>query len=146
MAFRMNTGFLSFKIKAITKEKKEEKKSSSSYVSLTTGVVIKEGDDYFVTIKNLSDSEAKETKYEFTEESYDIYDRTVIYSRKPDKKGLYKAIIKTHNDAKLYFHGIHPLYVPFRPGRKVRGKLVKVNGVKKFNLVEVCNPDSYVSY
>lgn len=141
MAFKMNTGFLSFKIKAVAKEPKKEKKTTNSSY-LTTGIIVKENDDYFVKINN---SESEDSKYNLTEQSFSIYDRTVIYSRKPDKKGVHTAVIRSHNDAKLT-SGISSIYLPFKPNIKVKGKIVTIAGIKAFDLVEVCYPESYVSY
>lgn len=144
MGFKMNTGFLSFKIKAIEKPKKEKKPTNAS---LITGIVEKdEMYDYVVKIKLTKGSEVQEISYPITEESYSLYDKTVIYSRKKDKKKGYTCIIKTHNDAKLYFEGKNPKFVPFKPGIKVKGKLVTENGNKLFSIIEVCNPESYVAF
>ena len=144
MAFGMNTGFLSFKIKAIEKPKKEKKPSNAS---LITGIVEKNDEyDYLVKVRNISGSKVEELFYRITEKSYDCYDKTVLYSRKPNKKGIYTVNIKTHNDAKLYFKGQHPKLIPFKPGLKVKGKIVTENGHKFFDIIEVCNPESYVSY
>lgn len=143
MGFKMKTGFLSFKIKAVND--KPKRKEKTSYSSLIQGVIVKEGlDDYFVVIKNINDSEVEEKKYKLTEESFNIYDRTVIYSRLKTKRG-YIARIRSANDAKLT-SGISPIYVPFKPGIKVKGKLVGPTGSKEFDLVDVLYPESYVSY
>ena len=115
MAFKMNTGFLSFKIKAIEKPKKEKKPTSAS---LITGIIEKNEEyDYLVKVRNIKDSKVEDT-----------------------------VILKNNNDCKLYFEGINPRFVPFRPGIKVKGKLVTENGNKLFDIIEVCNPECYVSY
>jgi len=144
MAFKFNTGFLSFKIKAIAKEPKKEKKPSNA--SLVLGLIIQDNDEYLVKVKTIKDSKVEEEIYKLTDESYSLYDKTVVYSRKPDKRGRYTAILKTHNDAKLWFEGKNPFYVPFKPNLKVKGKLKAINGIKYFDLVESCNPESYVSF
>lgn len=145
MAFKFNTGFLSFKIKAVAKEPKKEKKPNSA--SLLTGIIEKSEEyDYIVKIKIIKDSKVEEVSYKLTDESYNCCDKTAVYSRKPNKKGIYTVILKNNNDCKLYFEGKNPRFVPFKPGIKVKGKLVTENGNKLFNIIEVCNPECYVSY
>lgn len=141
----MNTGFLSFNIKAVAKKPKKEKKPTSA--SLITGIIEKSEEyDYLVKVVSIKDNKTEELFYRLTDKSYSLYDKTVIYSRKKNKKTGYTCIIKTHNDAKLYFEGKNPLYVPFKPGIKVKGMLVTENGNKLFDIIEVCNPECYVSY
>lgn len=145
MAFGFNTGFLSFKIKAVTKEPKKEKKPNSA--SLITGIIEKSEEyDYLVKVTTTKDNKTEEVFYQLTEESYSCYNKTAVYSRKPNKKGIYTVILKNNNDCKLYFEGKNPRFVPFKPGIKVKGKLVTENGNKLFNIIEVCNPECYVSY
>lgn len=145
MAFKMNTGFLSFKIKAVAKEPKKEKKPTSA--SLITGIIEKSEEyDYIVKVVSIKENKTEEISYRLTEESYSLYDKNAVYSRKPDKKGIYTVILKNNNDAKLYFKGVNQFYVPFRPGIKVKGKLVTENRNKLFNIIEVCNPECYISY
>lgn len=145
MAFKMNTGFLSFKIKAVAKEPKKEKKPNSA--SLITGIIEKSEEyDYIVKVASIKENKTEEISYRLTEESYSLYDKNAVYSRKPNKKGIYTVILKNNNDCKLYFEGINPRFVPFKPGIKVKGKLVTENGNKLFNIIEVCNPECYVSY
>ena len=144
MAFGMNTGFLSFKIKAIEKPKKEKKPSNAS---LITGTVIKDDQyDYLVQVRTINGSQVNEVSYRITEESYSCYNKTAVYSRKPNKKGVYTVILKNNNDCKLYFEGQHLRFVPFKPGIKVKGKIVNNKDVKLFDIIEVCNPDCYVSF
>ena len=144
MAFKMNTGFLSFKIKAIEKPKKEKKPTSAS---LITGIIEKNEEyDYLVKVVSTKENKNEELYYRLTEESYSCYNKTAIYTRKPNKKGIYTVILKNNNDCKLYFEGINPRFVPFKPGIKVKGKIVTENGYKFFNIIEVCNPECYVSY
>ena len=144
MAFKMNTGFLSFKIKAIEKPKKEKKPTNAS---LITGIIEKSEEyDYIVKVVSIKENKNEEVSYRLTDKSYSCYDKTVIYSRKKDKKKGYTCIIKTHNDAKLYFEGKNPRFVPFKPGIRVKGKLVTENGNKLFDIIEVCNPESYVAF
>lgn len=143
MNFNLNKNILNFRIKVVSKEVKEEIKHNST--SLITGIVDKdENNNYIVIVKNTNNSKEKETSYEFTKNSYDLYDKTVIYSIERKEKG-YIAIVRSHNDAKL-IKGASDFYVPFKPGIKVKGKLININGVKKFNLVSVCNPESYTVY
>ena len=145
MAFKMNTGFLSFKIKAVAKEPKKEKKPSSA--SLITGIIEKNEEyDYLVKVVSIKENKTEEVSYKLTEESYSCYDKNAVYSRKPNKKGIYTVILKNNNDARLYFEGKNSRFVPFRPGIKVKGKLVTENGNKLFNIIEVCNPECYISY
>lgn len=144
MAFKMNTGFLSFKIKAIEKPKKEKKPTSAS---LITGIIEKSKEyDYLVKVTSTKENKTEEVFYQLTEESYSCYNKTAVYSRKPNKKGIYTVILRNNNDCKLYFEGINPRFVPFKPGIKVKGKLVTENGNKLFDIIEVCNPECYVSY
>ena len=145
MAYKFNTGFLSFKIKAVAKEPKKEKKPNSA--SLLTGIIEKSEEyDYIVKVKIIKDSKVEEVSYKLTDESYNCYDKTAVYSRKPNKIGIYTVILKNNNDCKLYFEGKNPRFVPFKPGIKVKGKLVTENGNKLFNIIEVCNPECYISY
>lgn len=142
MAFKLHTPNFNFRIKVVSKEVKKETKSNSS---LITGIVDKdENDNYIVIIRTVNNFVKEENSYEFTKNSYDLYGKTVVYSRKRTKKG-YIAIIKSHNDSKL-IKGTSDFYVPFKPKIKVKGKIVNVNGVKQFDLVSVCNPESYTVY
>lgn len=146
MAFKMNKGFLNFKIKAIAKEpkvNKGEKRPSSA--SLTVGIVeLTEDNDFVVSVKS-SNNSTEEVKYKFTGESYKVHGKTVLYTKKPDKKGVYTAVIKSKNDA-LLCGDYSTIYNPFKPELKVKGKILTILGEKYFDLIEVCNPECYVSY
>jgi len=145
MAIGFNTGFLSFKIKAITKTPKKEKKPSSA--SLISAIIEKSKEyDYIAKVTVTKDSKIEETCYPLTDKSYSCYDKNAVYSRKPNRKGIYTVILKNNNDCKLYFEGKHPRFVPFKPGIKVKGRLVTENGNKLFNIIEVCNPECYISF
>ena len=144
MAFKMNTGFLSFKIKAIEKPKKEKKPTNASSI---TGIIEKSKEyDYLVKVVSIKENKTEEVFYQLTDKSYSCYDKTAVYSRKPNKKGIYTVILRNNNDAKLYFEDKNPRFVPFKPGIKVKGTLVTENGNKLFNIIEVCNPECYISY
>lgn len=131
---------LNFKIKPIIKDKKEPSVKTSSTNPTITGTVGKRDDgSYFVSIINLKDGVSE--NYPLTEKSFNIYNVKVIYSK--DKiKNRYIAIIRNGNDALLH-PNYSPFYLPFKPGIKVKGKLIKINGVKYFDLISVCNPESY---
>lgn len=141
----MNTGFLSFKIKAVAKEPKKDKKPTRA--SLITGIIEKSKEyEYIVKVTSTTGNKTEELYYRLTDKSYSCYDKTAVYSREPNKKGIYTVILKNNNDCKLYFEGKNPRFVPFKPGIKVKGMLVTENGNKLFNIIEVCNPECYVSY
>ena len=139
----MKLGFLNFKIKPVVKEAKVEKKNKKHSTSnLTSGVVeLTEDGDFVVNVKDVNDN-TKSIIYKFTGESYKVYGKTVLYSKKPDKKGRYTVILKTRNDA-LLSGDYSMFYNPFRPGSKVKGKILTILGEKYFDLVEVQYPDAY---
>ena len=69
MAFKFNTGFLSFKIKAVAKEPKKEKKPTSA--SLITGIIEKNEEyDYLVKVVSIKENKTEEVSYRLTDESY----------------------------------------------------------------------------
>ena len=138
--------FLSFKIKPIIKPAKTENKTKKPSVSsLISGVVeLTDNNDFVVSVKT-PNNPYEEIKYKITGDSYSIKGKTVLYTKKPNKKGVYTVVIKSKNDA-LLCGEYSTIYNPFKPGSKVKGKILTIEGEKYFDILEIQNPESYISY
>lgn len=79
---------------------------------------------------------------DFTERSYDLTDKTDVFSRTVDSKGRRIRFIRNSINAK-YMPGLPEQYIPFAPNWIVRGYIVKDNGIKKFDFKSLVGIDGY---
>lgn len=79
---------------------------------------------------------------DFTERSYNLTDKTDVFSRTVDSKGRRTRFIRNSINAK-YMPGLPEQYIPFAPNWIVRGYIVKDNGIKKFDFKSLVGIDGY---
>ena len=79
---------------------------------------------------------------EFTERSYDLTDKTNVFSRTVDKNGRRIRFIRNEINAK-YMPGLPEQYIPFAPNWIVRGYVVNDNGTIKFDFKSLVGIDGY---
>ena len=79
---------------------------------------------------------------DFTERSYDLTDKTNVFSRTVDSKGKRIRFIRNLVNAK-FMPGLPEQYIPFAPNWIVRGYIVKDNGINKFDFKSLVGVDGY---
>ena len=80
---------------------------------------------------------------DFTERSYDLTDKTNVFSRTVDKHGRRTRFIRSEINAK-HMPGLHEQYIPFAPNWIVRGYSVNDNGTMKFDFKSLVGVDGYI--
>ena len=78
----------------------------------------------------------------FTERSYNLKGKTKVFTISKDKKGKSICIIRTLLDANNC-PGLPTQYTPFKHKYVYSGYIVKINGKKQFDVVEVFDNLSY---
>lgn len=79
---------------------------------------------------------------EFTERSYDLTNKTNVFSRTVDKNGRRIRFIRSEINAK-FMPGLPEQYIPFAPNWIVRGYIVNDNGTIKFDFKSLVGVDGY---
>ena len=79
---------------------------------------------------------------EFTERSYDLTGKQVVFGLKKDN-GRIVRYIRSKEHAK-FFPGLPTQYIPFAPGYIVKGYLARDNGILKFDFTEVIGNKSLI--
>lgn len=141
-------GFLKsiqFKV-AVPKPKRNKTSDGIKRISnnIVKGKVFQEKDGtYKVSINMSNDSINPDLLVlDFTERSYDLTDKTDVFSRTVDSKGRRTRFIRNTINAK-YMPGLPEQYIPFAPNWIVRGYIVKDNGTKKFDFKSLVGIDGY---
>jgi len=99
-------------------------------------VFIDENGTYKVSVSIKDDPEYPSLLVlEFTERSYDLKGKQVVFGIIKDKGRLVRYI-RSKEQAK-FFPGLPTQYIPFAPNYVVKGYLVRDNGVLKFDFTEV---------
>ena len=80
---------------------------------------------------------------DFTERSYDLTDKTNVFSRTVDSKGRRIRFIRNPMNAK-FMPGLPEQYIPFAPNWIVRGYIVRDNGIMKFDFKSLVGIDGYI--
>lgn len=130
---------LKFKLKPVSKKKKESTVYKRISNKLILGVVYKDDSQYKVKLNGTNEVLL------FTEQSYDCKNRTDIFTKRPvDDKGRIGHIIRTKDQAKFSIVD-NNTYVPFANNWLVSGYIVS-NGIKRlfeFNKIITINGYNY---
>lgn len=111
---------------------------------ITKGKVFQDEDGTFKVAINMQNDETHPDLrvLEFTERSYDLTDKTNVFSRTVDKHGRRTRFIRNPMNAK-FMPGISEQYIPFAPNWTVRGYIVLDNGIKKFDFKSLVGIEGY---
>ena len=117
------------------------KRSSNKIVK---GKVFQDEDGTFKVAIDMQKDEAHPDLriLEFTERSYDLTDKTNVFSRTVDKYGRRTRFIRSEINAK-FMPGLPEQYIPFAPNWIVRGYIVNDNGTMKFDFKSLVGVDGY---
>ena len=128
---------------------KPKRNKTSDGIKRTTNKIIrgKVFQDEDGTFKVAIDMQNDETHpdlliLEFTDRSYDLTDKTNVFSRTVDSKGRRTRFIRNPMNAK-FMPGLPEQYIPFAPNWIVKGYIVNDNGNKKFDFTGLVGLDGY---
>lgn len=138
-------GFLKsmqFKV-AVPKPKRNKTSDGIKRITnkIVKGKVFQEKDGTYKVSINIDD-DPDLLVLDFTERSYDLTDKTDVFSRTVDSKGRRTRFIRNSINAK-YMPGLPEQYIPFAPNWIIRGYIVKDNGTKKFDFKSLVGIDGY---
>ena len=128
---------------------KPKRNKTSDGIKRTTNKIVKgkvfqdEEGIYKVSIHTNKDSVNPDLLVlDFTERSYDLTDKTNVFSRTVDNKGRRTRFIRNPMNAK-FMPGLPEQYIPFAPNWIVRGYIVTDNGTKKFDFKGLVGIEGY---
>lgn len=134
---KLNLPNLNISIKPAKTAKPRTAVKAKILTKLTYAVAYKDENGEWFAKVNTKGIEGYKDKVccEFTEESHELGDKTVVFYKNPDENGKHTKIIRTIVDAKFY-PGSPVTYTPFCENQVYSGYLVKKNNCYKFDVSE----------
>lgn len=127
---------INFKFKPITTIKKPRISKDKKKSKLLYCLCSEDGEDYIANVNTSpSNTIPKVVKYRFTEKSYNIKGKTVVFSKYKDEHGCYIKYLRDESESKI-FPLSSELYTPFRKNYVYSGYIVEINGVNYFDVVD----------
>ena len=129
---------------AVLSKKTKTRSSIIRQGKICEGIVVKDDNGcYQVSVSMKNDNKHPSLLYlNFTERSFDLKDKRIVY-RKEKENGRFVRIIRSKEHAK-FFPGLSEQYTPFVTGCRVRGYIVKDEGVLKFDFKELAEVKSLI--
>ena len=125
------------KIKRNSKPKSDIVRTSNKM--FTGKVIIDDDNDYAVTFR---DDTGSDLVLKFTERSYELTGRRVVFSRNRDEHGNIIRYIRNKWDAKC-MPGVPEKYVPFTKNWLVKGYIVRDHDTLKFDFKTLVGIEGY---
>lgn len=132
---------LALKIAVIKKTK--TRNSIVRQGKICEGVVRDNNGCYQVSVSMKNDNTNPSLLYlNLTERSFDLKDKRIVY-KKEKENGRFVRIIRSKEHAK-FFPGLPEQYIPFVTGSRIRGYIVRDEGVLKFDFKELAEVKSLI--
>lgn len=80
--------------------------------------------------------------FSFTEDSYNLEGKRIVFTRKKDKRGNIVQVIRTKENAK-WFPGLTSQYTPFYKGWTMKGNIVEIKGEYYFKFKRLVGKGTY---
>lgn len=122
-------------IKPVIKKKKEPVKRKLFNGKRLEALCIIENNIYYAIVK----TKDGELKLEFTDKSYSLLNRDIVFSKTKDEHGKYIRFIRNKIQS-LFFPGSSDNFVPFSNNWVINGYIVKINGKEYFDFVDLVCP------
>lgn len=125
----------------VAEPKKRKSTAFKRESKITTGVVVEEEDENF---KVLIQTENSEMLLPFTPKSFELKDRTTVFTRAKNERGHRMRIIRDAWKAKIH-PGFTTQYFPFTKNWIVKGYIVSNGLVKLFDFKDLVGIKGYVT-
>lgn len=80
--------------------------------------------------------------FSFTEDSYNLEGKRIVFTRKKDKRGNIVQVIRSKEQAK-WFPGLTSQYTPFYKGWTMKGNIVEIKGEYYFKFKRLVGKGTY---
>ena len=124
-------------IKPVIKKKKEPVKRKLFNRKKLEAICVIEDNIYYAIVK-VNDNKLK---LEFTDKSYSLLNRDIVFSKIKDEHGRYIRFIRNKIQSS-FFPGSSNNFVPFSHNWIINGYVVKINGKEYFDFVDLICPKS----
>lgn len=122
---------------------KQKREQTSKRTKLITALcIIDSNGELKAKLLDNIDTFKANTIYPFTEDSYNLENKRIVFTRKEDKRGNIVQIIRTKEQAK-WFPGLESQYTPFYKGWIMKGNIVELNGEYYFKFKRLIGKGNY---
>lgn len=125
---------------SVPKQKKVRNKTVSKDINAKC-IILPDGTYKAFILEDALDIKAG-SLIEFTEDSYDLKDCRIVFTKYKDEAGKVMQIIRTKNQAK-YSPGLKEHYIPFHKNWIMKGRVINTDGEYQFRFKRLIGIGNY---